>query len=116
MLEYLSSVHGISARNVCHLTNSLATRQAILDAFFNHLLCNSSIMRGDAIIFYFAGHGGRQDVDGSWISEGNKVEVICPYDVQPEGGIPDFTIASLLRRLNYEKGDNVVSADAFRRG
>jgi hypothetical protein len=36
------------------------------------------------------------------------VEVICPYDVVFKGGIPDYTIAGLLRRLQHERGDNIV--------
>jgi hypothetical protein len=106
--HYLSTVLRVSKDNIKHLVNEKANRSAILEAFNTHLVRNHRINKGDAIIFYFAGHGGRQRAPENWVAEQNMVEVLCPYDVKLGDGIPDYTLAGLLRHLQYEKGDNVV--------
>jgi uncharacterized caspase-like protein len=97
-------------RYIKHLKNSEATRKAILDAFQDHLIDNPYIKVDDPVIFYFAGHGGRQKTNREgWVAHQNKVELICPYDIASAHGIPDYTLAALLRRLEAKKGQNIVS-------
>ena len=108
VFDYLNTVLHVPKVNIIHLKNEKASRCAILDAFDCHFVHNHRINKGDAIILYFAGHGGRQRAPESWVAEQNMVEVLCPHDVKLGNGIPDYTLAGLLRRLQYEKGDNIV--------
>jgi len=101
--------------HMIYLCNEAATRDAILSQFRRHLIENPQIKQGDAIIIYYAGHGGRVDAPSGWTSSDGKIETICPHDewmLDLEGnaipGIPDRTINELLRRLASEKGNNIV--------
>ena len=47
----------VPAENACILLNEQATKQSIENAFMTHLVSNTQIERGDAILLYFAGHG-----------------------------------------------------------
>jgi hypothetical protein len=111
-IDYLLDCFKLGSPDHCikHLKDSEASREAILKAFEDHLINNDRVDKGAPIIFYFAGHGGRQKTNREgWVSHQSKVEVICPYDVASEHGIPDYTLAALLRRLEYTRGDNIVS-------
>ncbi|KAF7354114.1 hypothetical protein MVEN_01098800 [Mycena venus] len=96
------------------LYNESASREAILAGFRSHLIENNKIEYGDPIIFYFAGHGCRVKAPDKWRTTDGRIETICPYDeltlvqgtVVP--GIPDLTIAALLRELGREKGNNIT--------
>ncbi|KAH9923543.1 uncharacterized protein B0H18DRAFT_842930, partial [Fomitopsis serialis] len=102
------------------LRNGEATRAGILDALESHFVNNDSIKKGrDAMVCFYAGHGGRIPTPQGWSSEEGKIETICPHDeathlrsadgedyVVP--GIPDRTFDGLMRRLAYKKGDNVT--------
>lgn len=109
------------------LLNESATRQAILDNFDSHLINNPkindpAIKPGDAIIFYYAGHGSRVStpegwphIEG-WTRNDGFIETICPYDERTYDangrfthGIPDLTFKILLLRLAASKGNNIVS-------
>ncbi|KAJ7016293.1 hypothetical protein C8F04DRAFT_1163119 [Mycena alexandri] len=84
--------------------------------FHSHLIENTNINPGDAIIFYFAGHGSRVTAPTGWESNDDLIETICPHDqrisvnevVQGVPGIPDVTIAALLRELARCKGNNIT--------
>ncbi|KAJ7794706.1 hypothetical protein B0H14DRAFT_2392344 [Mycena olivaceomarginata] len=92
------------------LTNSNATRSAIITAFKEHLIYNSDISPGDTIIIYYAGHGGRVRAPADWRAPSGMVETLCPADqacgVVP--GIPDVTINALLSSLAQKKGTNIT--------
>ncbi|KAF7345758.1 hypothetical protein MVEN_01596300 [Mycena venus] len=99
------------------LTNSRATRSAILAAFGDHLIRNSDIQRGDPIIIYYAGHGSQATAPAAWHAPEDKVETLCPADQgmrDPQNpnraipGIPDVTINALLSLLAREKGTNIT--------
>jgi uncharacterized caspase-like protein len=91
--------------HIKHLRDTQATRQNILSAFEEHLINNKEIQENDAIIFYFAGHGSREKH-----ADGNMKETICPYDDRMGArGIPNYKIASLMRRLANLRGNNIVS-------
>jgi Caspase domain len=117
MRNYLTSRRGVPESHIIVLTNEAATRQAILSNFESHLVQNPRIKKGDAIIFYYAGHGSRVEAPSGWFTGDNKMETICPYDERTRNstdelihGIPDRTIDALFRRLASHKGDNIVRA------
>jgi len=93
-----------------------ATRENII-AKIRSLKDNSNIQKGDAIVIYFAGHGGRSTC-ADWKSPNSRpfIESICPVDIgskttngkDPIIGIPDFTFRVLLNELSQEKGNNIV--------
>jgi hypothetical protein len=102
------------------LTNKDATRDAILTAFRQHLTTNDWIDEGDAIIFYYAGHGSRVKAPDGWPATDGMIETLCPYDngmTDEKGeaihGIPDRTINVMLRDLAAKKGDNIVRLTIF---
>jgi hypothetical protein len=113
MFDHLKDTLHVPEINIKHLTNEQATRKNILDTFETHFINNSAIIPGDAIIFYFAGHGSRQGAPKGWYSEDMKVETICPYDFATAFGIPDYTFTHLLRQLAFYKGNNIVGALAI---
>ncbi|KAJ7289603.1 hypothetical protein C8J57DRAFT_1628643 [Mycena rebaudengoi] len=99
---------------ICSLRNTAATRSAIISAFYTHLIDNAEIKKGDAIVIFFAGHGGTADAPGGWHTPRGRVETICPSDESTGPthdhvpGIPDVTINALLRILAREKGNNIT--------
>ncbi|KAF8810548.1 hypothetical protein BYT27DRAFT_7134857 [Phlegmacium glaucopus] len=95
--------------HIKHLRNAEATRKGILSAFEEHFINNKEILENDTIVFYFAGHGSCEaPSDNSPV--GDNMETICPYDDRVrERGIPDRTIASLMRRLASIKGNNITT-------
>jgi hypothetical protein len=102
--------------HIVSLYNKSATREAILTGFRTHLIENTEVKHGDPIVFYFAGHGCRVRAPIQWRTTDGKIETICPYDEltmiegKPVPGIPDLTIAALLRELGKTKGNNIVSS------
>jgi hypothetical protein len=106
-----------ATHSICRLDNEAATRQDILHNFRSHLIENPNINPGDTIVFYFAGHGSRVAAPLGWQSNDGLIETICPYDQralvngveQGVPGIPDVSIAALLRELARRRGNNIVS-------
>ncbi|KAJ6505606.1 hypothetical protein DFH09DRAFT_1439004 [Mycena vulgaris] len=102
-----------TTHSIRRLDNEAATRQDILDNFQSHLIENTNVKPGETIIFYFAGHGSRVTAPVGWESNDGLIETICPHDQRDEAaqgapGIPDVTIAALLRELARNKGDNIT--------
>ncbi|KAF8070685.1 caspase domain-containing protein [Lyophyllum atratum] len=104
---------------ICLLLDRQATKRAIEDSFMEHLVNNTAISRGDAIVIYFAGHGSVLPAPREWFqgdahSVTGNVEVLCPYDHdtrQLEGriaGISDRSMHALLQELAQAKGDNIT--------
>ncbi|KZT70653.1 hypothetical protein DAEQUDRAFT_764523 [Daedalea quercina L-15889] len=111
----LDTLHVPSSR-IYRLTDEHATRSAILDAFKNHFIQNDDIRKGDAMVFFYAGHGSRVAADPGWFADANMVETIVPHDEGPADdqgniiyGIPDRTFDGLMRKLAFEKGDNITA-------
>jgi len=104
--------------NIVNLRNVSATRSRIIKEI-SSLASNESIMRDDAIIIYFAGHGGRAGVPKEWegyVAAQSQIEIICPVDIfEVDGkgvatpGIPDRLLNQLLHELSYTKSNNIVS-------
>jgi len=115
MVDLLSRKFHIRSSHFLCLANERATRSVIIDGFQHHLIENSNIERGDAILIFYAGHGSRAAAPKGWVADDSKVETICPYgewtlDCYKKEifGIPDRTIGGLLRKLCSFKGDNIV--------
>ncbi|KAJ7054647.1 caspase domain-containing protein [Mycena amicta] len=92
------------------LINGDATRANILSAFGDGLIRNPEVEKGDLIVIFYAGHGGRAMVITDEEDPKLEVETLCPVDDSTEGikGIPDITVSALLHTLAREKGDNIV--------
>ncbi|KAK0421667.1 caspase domain-containing protein [Armillaria borealis] len=104
--------------NIINLRDEKATRSAIIDGF-EELQRNSKIIpREVAIIIYFAGHGAvaeKPQTWTDWVTPGNKVEMLCPADINQVingkdkvEGIPDRTLSQLLLDLSNAKGNNIT--------
>lgn len=121
-VAFLIETFGVPSERLCRLSNEEATRHAIIQAFQSHFIENTSIRKGDAMVFFYAGHGSRVVADPSWFADGNMVETIVPHDEGAKDGdgdviygIPDRTFDGLMRELAYRKGDNIVSLLTIRR-
>ena len=100
--------------HICMLTDSKATKDAIEDAFMSHLVNNPSIMTGDSIIVYFAGHGTSSIAPERWQGcNPFHVEMLCPYDqgIRVRGGrvagLTDWSVYAMISELSEAKGDNI---------
>ena len=114
-LDFLTSKLGVPTANILKLYNQEATREKIIQSFKTHLILYENIRKGDAMVFFYAGHGSSVKAPQNWQVKGDYVETIVPYD---EGaiidnehiyGIPDRTFDGLMRQLAFVKGDNIVS-------
>ena len=111
----------------CHRSIMLnSTRDEIIFAFTQlkegRLRINEhesiEIPKGSAFVLYYAGHGGRTAIPKEWTdyrTADGQVEQLVPSDIgQCRGsdsiqGIPDRTVAAVLKGLMERIGDNVVS-------
>ncbi|KAI0088785.1 hypothetical protein BDY19DRAFT_146916 [Irpex rosettiformis] len=111
--------------HILQLKNADVTRKRIIDTFKSHLIDNQDIEKGDAILFYFSGHGTRLKAPVGWTvveeknvvdAQDDMVEAIVPYDesVQyadddhPTCSIPDRTLATLLKLAARNHGNNIT--------
>jgi hypothetical protein len=116
--HYLSDELHVPRDQIRLLLDRQATKQAIEDAFMEHLTNNTAIDRGDAMVIYFAGHGSHIPAPSGWFqgsrSGSNDVQVLCPYDHDTKqrggriSGISDRSIHALIRELSQAKGDNIT--------
>jgi len=119
MKRLLVSQYGFRAVDVQVLTNSQATRNAVLNAFERWLIHGTK--EGDLAFFYFSGHG-TQIPDQNGDEDDGMDEALCPYDLVPVGAgsaaetraILDDEMGVLLRRLKGR--DVVVFVDACHSG
>jgi len=119
MKGILVSQYGFRAEDVQVLTDSQATRNAILNAFERWLIHGTK--EGDLAFFYFSGHG-TQIPDQNGDEDDGMDEALCPYDLVPVGAgsavesrvILDDEMGVLLRRLKGR--DVVVFVDACHSG
>jgi hypothetical protein len=111
--SFLLNTLSVPPTHIKLLQNDQATRSAILSTFQSHLIENEAIKKDDAIIFYFAGHGGRRKAPKHWFAEDGKVETICPFDTVDEDDIPDYTLGCLIRKLAHARGNNIVRSFYF---
>ncbi|KAF8545916.1 hypothetical protein OG21DRAFT_1384121, partial [Imleria badia] len=115
-IHFLTGVLGVPSSQIVFLSDEEATERRISEQFEKFLIKNADIQRDDAIVFFFAGHGSRPDAPEGWLTENNKIETLCSHDVQTIGedgeeiwGISDRAIDAWMRKLAFEKGDNIVA-------
>ena len=101
--------------HICMLLDGKATKAAIEDAFMSHLVNNPSVLPGDSIVIYFAGHGSSSTAPDGW-QNGSPlhVEMLCPYDhgTRVRGGrvagLTDWSVQAMIGELSETKGDNIT--------
>lgn len=119
--NYLVKSHHVPDDHIVTLTDEEATRSNIIAKFQEHLINNTDIQYGDAILFHYSGHGSRVRAPEGWavVREErdleDKVEVIVPYDASDSDEtkdiipcIPDYTIGALLDQVAKAHGDNIT--------
>lgn len=81
----------------------------------SHFVNNPAIEEGDAMIIYFAGHGGTIRSPRGWYADGMRdVQVLCPYDYDTKSsngriaGISDRSFHAMLKDLSATKGNNIT--------
>lgn len=106
----------VPRRNICTLLDSQATKRNIEERFSSHFLSNSAIEPGDAMIFYFAGHGSSIPAPPGWFDRARgEVPVLCTYDYDTKPskgstivGISDRSLHAMFQELAGVKGDNIT--------
>ncbi|KAH9913831.1 uncharacterized protein B0H18DRAFT_1125977 [Fomitopsis serialis] len=114
-MDYLKHVLDVPTPRISKLINGEATRSAIINEFKAHFWNNPDIHHGDALIFFFSGHGSYARAPEHWPAQNDLIELICPYDYMDEDknddkyGISDRTLDGLMRILADRKGDNITA-------
>lgn len=95
--QYLRDRISPEKLHLLSLFNEHATRQAVVDAFRNHLCKAGS---EDTVLFYFAGHGSQEDApEEFWAHEPDHLnETLVLYDSRSENGLDlaDKDLAALI--------------------
>ncbi|KZT65230.1 hypothetical protein DAEQUDRAFT_768994 [Daedalea quercina L-15889] len=112
-ISFLEHDLAVPKQRIQTLCDEAATCAAIISMFKDHFWNNPHIQKGDALIFFFAGHGTFAQAPADWAAERNQVELLCPYDFHRHGdvayGIHDYTLYNLMRTLASLKGDNITA-------
>jgi len=108
MAKYLEANYNVPSNQIVNIRDKQATREGILTAFKN-LRDNPRIKRDDAIVIYYAGHGGI--IDGK--ETRTQIQTLIPVDYDPNAKppvppIPDRTFAAILDGLANKHGNNIV--------
>ncbi|KAF7343898.1 putative WD repeat-containing protein C2E1P5.05 [Mycena venus] len=102
----------VPVENIINLRNSASAKRADILGALKTIQHDPRIIKDDnAILIYFAGHGGRQEAPPGWYSVDGEIEIICPSDMSHSRsivGIPDRTIAFLINEIAKAKGDNIT--------
>ena len=117
MVDFAMENLHVPASQIVTLFDEAASREAILSTFREHFIENKAIAKGDGIVFFYAGHGTQEYAPKDWGLDEDKVECICPQDINWDTvhGIPSTTLNALFRELAHLKGDNIVSFRAYTR-
>ncbi|KAI0820974.1 hypothetical protein BC629DRAFT_413695 [Irpex lacteus] len=124
-LNYLTEDLNVPEDRIVYLKDAEATRNNIIATFQSHLIDNSRIQRGDAILLHYSGHGSFLKAPAGWTVVEEKsgdenrddlLEVIIPWDEgtmdsatgYPTCGIPDRTLAALINRAANAHGNNIT--------
>jgi hypothetical protein len=114
--KYFEEHLNVPSSHIALLTNENATRFNIIDTLKN-LKNDRRIKKGDAIFFYYAGHGTEVDPPKHRANvPEEKIQAIVPYDCDvndtsgtPIPAIADYVLGILLSKIAEEKGNNIVS-------
>ncbi|KAI0343423.1 hypothetical protein BDW22DRAFT_1169338 [Trametopsis cervina] len=123
--QYLTNDLKVPEDHIVILKDSSASRTSIISAFEQHLINNTRIARGDAILLHYSGHGTRVRAPEGWTviekktgqeRVDNLVEAIVPWDADGLTdrrteliySIPDRTLAGLIRKAADAHGDNIT--------
>ena len=114
----------VPSDHISLLLDRKATRENLQAELIRHFLQNPAIQPGDAMLFYFAGHGSSIEAPPGWYEtddlseeDNNVVNVLCTYDHDcrrkdgSEGrtvGISDRALLSFMDDLAIEKGNNIT--------
>jgi hypothetical protein len=108
--QMLTREFGVPTENLVTLVDGAAKRQAILNAFREHLIGkalawkaahpDSSVQDGPVILFYFSGHGS-QARDLSGVEPDGMDETLVAHDSRTPGvfDIRDWELGQLLKEL-----------------
>jgi hypothetical protein len=102
--QYLETTLKVPNNHIVNLRDEGATRSNIISAF-EGLRDNDGIEKGDPILIYYAGHGGKVPREDADIAEALIPVDYAPGQVYP---IPDRTIASLINGISNKHGNNIV--------
>ncbi|KAI0825525.1 hypothetical protein BC629DRAFT_5088 [Irpex lacteus] len=124
VFKYLTHDMNTPQEHILRLQDDAATREGIISTFKSHLIDNPKISRGDALLFYYSGHGSYVKAPTGWtIVKGvgddrsdDMIEVILPYDENapnshdgsPTCAIPDRTLAAFLDAAAAKHGRNIT--------
>lgn len=115
MRNYLLKNLGVPESQIRILLDDKAKRADIISAFLD-IEADDRIKKGDPILIFFAGHGDETNAPPGWHSGdlNNQIQMIIPKDYTPGPsnkihGIPDLSLAVLLRKIANRHGDNIVS-------
>lgn len=124
--DYLQSTLGVPADHIKWLSDKTASRRSIITTFQDHLIGNPNIKAGDALLFYYSGHGAYLPAPKGWIVDEKRtgeqdrddgmIEVILPWDEGvtndgdscPACAIPDRTLAALIHGAASLHGNNIT--------
>jgi hypothetical protein len=110
MRDILATKFEFPSSNVLSLIDKNATRQAIIDKFYSHLIEGTS--ENDIIVFYYSGHGSRVK-DHSGDEDDDYDEAIMTHDSRSGDvfGISDDELNGLISILQQKRPNITVILD-----
>jgi len=102
MKKLLKTRFGFEESDIVMLTNEQATRQAIMNAFRDHLIAKTKEPGDELVVFHYSGHGSqRKTTDPK--AENGWYETIVPHDsgrkTHPNNDIVDYELSELFTKL-----------------
>src|SRR5579883_2425573 len=99
------------------LTNDLATRQAIIDGFLQHLCKADS---EDVVLFYYSGHGSYETAPEVFRNQerDGKIETLVCYDSRTPGGrdLADKELSYLIEQVAKNNPHILIILDSCHSG
>ena len=130
--DFLTKKLRVPDSHICWRTDENATYQEImglLKVASENLMAlfpkASDFQKGDLIVLFYAGHGGRSRLNAPplWaeghVTDDGAIELLCPHDIDAQAedhtkihGIPDFVFGNLLEAIANKNGGNVVRSSS----
>lgn len=115
VVEFLKTSLGVPENRIKNLRDRQATRLNIRNGIRDLATCDD-IAKDDPILIYYAGHGAEAKAPKGWPVDGDRIQMLVPYDFIPQTsssesgqGLLDITLSILLNQLAKAKGNNIVS-------